>query len=76
MFHTLYHSPVGPLTLSSDGTALTGLAFSSTREPMASLPLFQAAFAWLDAYFAGRDPGPRRLFLRRGPPFSSRCGGN
>ena len=30
MFHTLYDSPVGPLTLSSDGAALTGLAFGST----------------------------------------------
>ena len=27
MFHTQYDSPAGPLTLESDGTALTGLSF-------------------------------------------------
>ena len=72
MFHTLYDSPVGPLALSSDGAALTGLAFGSTREPMASLPLFQAAFAWLDAYFAGRDPGPTPPLSPTGTPFQQR----
>ena len=72
MFHTLYDSPVGPLTLSSDGAALTGLAFGSTREPMASLPLFQAVFAWLDAYFAGRDPGPTPPLSPAGTPFQQR----
>ena len=72
MFHTLYHSPVGPLTLSSDGTAVTGLAFSSTRGPMASLPLFQAVFAWLDAYFAGQDPGLTPPLSLAGTPFQQR----
>ena len=72
MFHTLYDSPVGPLTLSSDGAALTGLAFGLTREPMASLPFFQAAFAWLDAYFAGRDPGSTLPLSLAGTPFQQR----
>ena len=58
MFYTQYDSPVGPLSLSSDGTALTGLSFGPCRSERTALPLFDDAFAWLDAYFSGRDPGP------------------
>ena len=58
MFYTQYDSPVGPLTLASDGTALVALSFGPCRESGAALPLFDEAFAWLDAYFSGRDPGP------------------
>ena len=58
MFYTRYDSPVGPLTLTSDGAALSGLSFGACGEPLSSLPLFDDAFAWLDVYFSGRDPGP------------------
>ena len=58
MFYTQYDSPVGPLTLASDGTALVALSFGPCRESGAALPLFDEAFAWLNAYFSGRDPGP------------------
>jgi O-6-methylguanine DNA methyltransferase len=72
MFCTQYDSPVGPLTLSSDGAALTGLAFGPCGEPSASLPLFDDAFLWLDAYFSGRDPGPTPPLAPRGTGFQRR----
>ena len=62
MFTTTLPSPLGPLTLSSDGSTLTGLwlegqkYFASTLDPHASpapeLPVFRQTAAWLDAYFA------------------------
>lgn len=61
-----YASPMGELLLASDGEAITGLWFLGAKyfarglEPAArerDLSVFQAAKAWLDAYFAGREPG-------------------
>ena len=67
---TRLDSPVGELTLASDGTALTGLWIAGQKyhslglEPgarEARLPVFEAAAGWLESYFAGErpDPGPR-----------------
>lgn len=63
---SLYQSPVGELTLASDGENLTGLwmegqkYFGSTLEPRTEmredLEIFQAAGQWLDAYFSGGKP--------------------
>lgn len=58
MLYARYESPVGPLMLTSDGTALTSLSFGASLEPNMALPLFREAFTWLDTYFSGRDPGP------------------
>ena len=61
-----YASPMGELLLASDGEAITGLWFLGAKyfarglDPAAQerdLPVFQSAKAWLDAYFAGREPG-------------------
>lgn len=61
-----YDSPLGGITLSSDGEALLGLRFdgqkhfASTPAPdheERALPVFDLAKRWLDAYFGGRDPG-------------------
>ena len=62
-FRTNYASPVGMLTLASDGEALAGLwlqgqkYFSDTVVGEAveidDLPVFEAAKRWLDRYFAG-----------------------
>ncbi len=59
-------SPLGPLTLASDGEALTGLwlegqkYFAAGLEPDAqdapSLPVFQETAAWLERYFSGQRP--------------------
>ena len=57
---TLYPSPLGALTLVSDGAALTGLwmpteDFSTDRMPRQDdLPLFGEVRRWLDAYFQGK----------------------
>jgi|LSQX01.1.fsa_nt_gb methylated-DNA-[protein]-cysteine S-methyltransferase len=58
-----YASPLGQLSLASDGTSLTGLwvegqkYYAATlKEPVLAkedLPLFQLTRDWLDAYFAG-----------------------
>ena len=54
---------LGTLTLSSDGESITGLWLEGQKyfaykvdpdmTPAPDLPVFQAAKAWLDAYFAG-----------------------
>ncbi len=67
-------SPLGGITLSSDGEALTGLWFDGQRcfsgttmsnRAEKHLPVFEQAASWLDIYFSGRDPGfTPPLFLR------------
>ncbi|WP_249368806.1 MULTISPECIES: methylated-DNA--[protein]-cysteine S-methyltransferase [unclassified Actinomyces] len=64
-----------------DGDALTGCWFDGQRHDRAGLnedaaagtpdevPVLAEATAWLDAYFAGRDPGPRPALAARGTPF-------
>ena len=66
-FMTTLPSPVGTLTLASDGEALTGLwlegqkyfgaGLPDTAVRAAELPVFQAAEAWLAAYFS-KSPLP------------------
>ncbi len=71
-YRTIYPSPLGQLTLASDGTALTGLWLKGQRyfggkatqwQINDSLPVFVAAAAWLDAYWAGDEPDPTELPL-------------
>ena len=61
-----YESPLGGITLSSDGEALLGLWFDGQRhfaDTLApvheerALPVFDLAQRWLEVYFGGRDPG-------------------
>lgn len=74
MFYALpYASPVGKLTVVSDGEQIVGLwiegqkYFSATmREPPAEgvdLPVLRAARRWLDGYFAGERPAASALPL-------------
>ena len=58
-----YTSPLGGITLTSDGMALTGLYFDGERDfPDLSaahkkdLPVFGEVMRWLDLYFAGKEP--------------------
>ena len=61
-----YDSPLGGITLASDGKALIGLWFDEEKyfgDTLGSvyetkdLPVFAKAREWLDIYFSGRDPG-------------------
>lgn len=71
-------SPVGPLHLASDGQAITGLwlegqkYFAATLEKDAregSLPVFDRAAAWLEAYFAKEPLPPLPPLAPKGSPF-------
>jgi methylated-DNA-[protein]-cysteine S-methyltransferase len=66
MYLNKYDSPLGMITMVSDGTALTGLWFEGQKYFMASctqpaeikdLPVFAEAKFWLDQYFSGQIPG-------------------
>lgn len=65
-------SPVGELTLASDGESLTGLWIAGKKYHSvglspdaveAQLPVFAAAAEWLGRYFAGERPEPGKLPL-------------
>ena len=60
-----YDSPLGGITLASDGEALTGLWFDeqkyfgdtlSQEYGEKALPVFDEADRWLDIYFSGKAP--------------------
>ena len=71
-------SPLGSITLSSDGEALTGLWFEgqthfgstlSGGEEDKPLPLFDRTEEWLKDYFSGKDPGAAPPLAPKGTPF-------
>ena len=60
-----YHSPLGGITLSSNGTELTGLWFDGQKYfgdtlgeeyEERNLPIFEETARWLDIYFSGKSP--------------------
>ena len=73
-YSTTYPSPVGLLTLASDGEALAGLWIEGQKYFGATvpgamaegedLPVFRAAKDWLARYFAGKRPPISALPLR------------
>lgn len=74
-----YSSPLGNMTLASDGTALTGLWFDGQRHFAdtlkevhtlnADLPVFDQTCQWLDIYFSGKEPTFTPPLLIRGSTF-------
>ena len=61
-----YNSPLGPITMQSDGEALTGLQFDNEKHfseiiskdsVEIKLPAFAETVKWLDIYFSGKNPG-------------------
>lgn len=61
-----YNSPLGGITLSSNGTELTGLWFDGQKYfgdtlpekyEEKNLPIFEEAAHWLAIYFSGKAPG-------------------
>ena len=72
-YSTTYLSPVGTLTLGSDGENLVGLWLEGQKyfggaagelEKQDGLPVFCAVKGWLERYFAGEKPSPFELPLR------------
>lgn len=79
MYTTTFSSPVGLLTLGSDGEYITGLwiegqkyfggGLTASMTPKEVTP-FKLAKQWLDDYFSGAKPSPAELPLRpAGSPF-------
>lgn len=75
-----YESPLGGITLASDGEALTGLWFDGQKyfgdtleqeHEEKRLPIFQETARWLDLYFSGKDPGFMPGLKMRGTPFQT-----
>ena len=65
LYYKKVASPLGEITLRSDGEALTGLWFADDKHygakdiagaALADLDIFAQAEAWLAEYFAGREP--------------------
>ena len=79
MYKTEIESPIGRLTLASDGLALTGLwmedqkYFASTMDPESivdpTLPIFEETENWLHAYFAGAALPPLPNLAPKGSDF-------
>lgn len=60
-----YGSPLGEITLASDGEAIVGLWFEGQKHfartlsddsKRQALPIFDEAMRWLDTYFSGQEP--------------------
>lgn len=65
LYTSHYASPLGVMTLVSDGTALVGLYFDGQKyaaqgldatRTQKNLLIFEEARRWLDVYFSGRKP--------------------
>ena len=78
-FTARYQSPLGGITIASDGEALTGLWFdgqkhfaatlSEKSSPKNDLPVFAQTRRWLDIYFSGLKPDFTPLLKAGGSPF-------
>lgn len=71
-YKTCYESPIGRLTLASDGQSLVGLWIEGQKYYESTLfdvptekecDVLEAAKCWLDRYFAGKKPLPEELPL-------------
>ncbi|MGI6688404.1 MAG: methylated-DNA--[protein]-cysteine S-methyltransferase [Christensenellales bacterium] len=78
IYFTTCPSPLGELTLASDGEYITGLwmegqkHFGAALKPDAQskpLPVFDLAVAWLERYFAGDNPGSLPPLAPQGSPY-------
>ena len=67
----VYHSPLGNIVLTSDGSALTGLLFAEATngEQAQDIPPLADACRWLDLYFSGAKPDFTPRLAPRGTPF-------
>lgn len=81
-YTTHYDSPLGGITLGSDGKALVGLWFDGQKyfadvldpvyEERPDLPVFEETCRWLDEYFSGKRPDVIPPLVMRGSDFRKR----
>ena len=73
-----YESPLGGITLGSDGTSIIGLWFDgqmhfadvlSPEHEEKLTPVFKDTCRWLDIYFSGSEPGFTPPLVMRATPF-------
>ena len=79
MYKTTLPSPLGLLTLASDGTALTGLwvanqkyftpSLTADAKTAPNLPVFRETELWLRSYFSGAELPPLPPLSPAGSPF-------
>lgn len=77
-YKTYFESPIGLLTLLSDGAALTGVSFEEQKYDKSDfyeecqekeLPIFKQTKEWLTIYFKGEDPGALPPLFTQGTSF-------
>ena len=80
-FFAHYDSPLGGMTMVSDGISLTALKFDGTRfafkfadgiPATTALPVFDETRCWLDLYFAGKKPDFTPSLAPLGTPFQQK----
>jgi len=78
IYTNYYNSPIGRITMASEGTALIGLWFEgqkyfadSIKEECTEkdLDIFDDTSRWLDIYFSGKEPDFTLKILITGTPF-------
>ena len=76
-----FDSPLGPITLCSDGTALTAVVFPGqkfegnhvpTDAAFGKCPVLEETKIWLSRYFDGEIPDSLPPMLPKGTPFQQR----
>ena len=77
-----YSSPIGDITMASDGKAIAGLWFDGQKyfadslameqEERPDLPLFAETRRWLDIFFSGKAPDFTPPLAMRGSDFRKR----
>ena len=78
MIVAIHDSPVGPLTLTSDGAALTGIYFAQSKHgeppagPIGTDRIIEATKKQLDSYFAGKRKTFAVPLMLRGTAFQTR----
>ena len=77
-YHWHYGSPLGGMTMASDGRSLAALWFdrhrpfddaSDKQQEIRQLPVFEETCSWLDVYFSGREPAFTPPLSLCGTPF-------
>lgn len=73
-YFTTHKTPIGKITLGSDGKSLTGLWIENQKyhggtifkemKENTNLPIFRDTKQWLDGYFAGKNPTTTQMSFK------------